>query len=440
MHVQAAYRPAHRAAPKRVAITRTVAPEPGLLEREKTLRMRVKITERTLERLLPSVEQTIQQRLANYRAAVPAERLAKLQMQISEQMMYSLQAELRPVLAERERARLLSGPVALPPAHVAPPHRPNRAQLLAMLSELSAMLSIDPGLDLHGYDLAYVDFHGAALAGANLLGCTLKGAAMTDVTMSHATLKGVDMQYTVLDRATLLFTDFAGCNLTHASLKGCSMMSASLVRATLARTDMSGSDLRHAKLDRAVLSYTNLSSCDLTGASWHGVSLAGVVGLTSCSLDNLRGVSFAGFDMSGLDLTGVDLAGASLGRCLHLPSARIDNLRGALLDRCSLAGVELGGVDLSGADLTGAGFREVRMSSPASAEGAKVDAYPFGEAVEGAVGAGTLVYYSGFLMLVTGEHPSNSSYAYYKEASSAWGKALGCGCFPKAQCRVLCAA
>ena len=73
MHVQAAYRPAHRQAPKRPVVP-PKAYEPTIFERERVLATRVRITDRTLERLLPSTEQVISRRVANYRAAVPQEK------------------------------------------------------------------------------------------------------------------------------------------------------------------------------------------------------------------------------------------------------------------------------------------------------------------------------------------------------------------------------
>ena len=439
MQVAAAYRPAHKAAPKRAIVTPR-SREPTAHERERVLATRVRITDRTLERLLPTAEQTITRRLSNYRAAVPAETLAKLQLTRAEYMTFSLQSELRPAREEVDQQRHFLKPPHEPSGvpHKGPAHkgaRPSKVQLQRLLEKPRAMLSYVPGLDLKGFDLAYQDFRAAALVEASMDGASLRGAAMAETTLSHASLRSCSMQSATLDSAVLQSTDLSGANLSHASFKNADLSLAKLEGAILGRTDLTGASLRHARLDGASASFTILTGCDLTGASLRGLQLAGVVGLDTCTLDNLRGADLTACDVTGVDLRGIDLNGACLNGVIHLEAANLDNLRGTLLAGCNFRGVKLGGIDLSGADLTGASFAGVAMDSPALAEGCNVDAFPLGT-VE-TVGAGAIIHFSGYIIPVTASHAANQTYAYYREPGTSWARAIGKGCFEKRFCRVL---
>ena len=439
MHVQAAYRPAHRQAPKRPVVP-PKAYEPTIFERERVLATRVRITDRTLERLLPSTEQVISRRVANYRAAVPQETLSKLMLTRAEYMTNSLQGELRAAKEEIDRTRFFLRPAA-PGDGVprrGPSHKgvhPTKVELQRLLEKPNTMLSFVPGIDLRGFDLAYQDFRGAALAGGMLDAANLKGSHMAEMTLTRASLRSCNLQCVSFERSDLVSANLSGSNLSHANLKDANLTSANLSRAVLMRSDFSGASLSGAKLDGAVASLTILTGCDLRGASLRDVQLAGVVDLASCTMDNLRGASFAACDVTGVNLRGVDMTGATLGKVIHLKAARLDNLRGAVLAGCKFQGVSLGGVDLSGADLGGANFEGAVLEEPAPAEGCAVETFPLGDPTS--VGAGAIVHYSGFVICVSASHPSSDVYAYFGDPGTAWGRASQRGCFDKRMCRVL---
>ena len=130
--------------------------------------------------------------------------------------------------------------------------------------------------------------------------------------------------------------------------------------------------------------------------------------------------------------------------------ARIDNLRGAILTGCDLKGCELGGVDMRGADITGCKFDGATVAKPANVSGVSgLETFEVGT-MDG-VKEGSLVCIKGFLITVTGTHPTNPLYAYHEDhttdwahvgtydgSRSLWGDS-GCmaGCFEKGQCYVL---
>ena len=438
MQVNAAYRPAYRAAPTRPEVKPRRHAETSTLEKEAILLQRTRICRGTLQRLLPSVEQTVERRLANQRASVPQERLAKLQLQLSEQMMFTLQEELWPVKAELERTRALRGyAVPPPPPPVQLPRRPLRPAVLAHLCRPKAALAFEPGLDLHGYDFSYLDFLEASLSNACLDDCNATGANLVGVALERASLRRALLLYAVMTRALLDSACLAGADLSHAVLRGSRLPYADLSGAILRRANLSGADLRGATLDDAVPSFTTVDGCDLRGASLRGVVLAGLLGLRTCHLDNLREANLTALDMADLNLVGVDVTGALLDRPMNLRKASLDNLRGAILNGCDFSGVELGHVDLSRANLTGAHFRGARLTTPIPAKGAVVSSFPLGGGHEAFIGAGAVVWYSGFVIPVTEVHPTNQAYAYHADPKTAWGMANKVGCFLKSQCRVL---
>ena len=75
-----------------------------------------------------------------------------------------------------------------------------------------------------------------------------------------------------------------GVNAEAANFSGTNLASAGLVGANLSR-----SNLASANLSECNLSWGNLSGCDVSGANF-----AGVVGLATATLDNLRGLSLSG--------------------------------------------------------------------------------------------------------------------------------------------------
>ena len=97
--------------------------------------------------------------------------------------------------------------------------------------------------------------------------------------------------------------------------------------------------------------------------------------------------------------------------------------------------VDVSSLDLSGADLSGASLEGASLEAPVVAAGAVVDTFPVGTAE--AVQPGTIVYHSGFLIRVSGDHPTNADFAYYEDHVHAWTAVGRAGFFRKSECRVL---
>jgi uncharacterized protein YjbI with pentapeptide repeats len=96
-----------------------------------------------------------------------------------------------------------------------------------------------------------------------------------------------------------------------------------------------------------------LDGVDLTGVDVDGTKFSGVVNLSRCTLDNLRGAILNGTDLSGVDLKGVDLNRTRFSGVAGLSRCRLDNLRGAILYNADLSSVDLRGKDLAGTEFSG---------------------------------------------------------------------------------------
>ena len=121
---------------------------------------------------------------------------------------------------------------------------------------------------------------------------------------------------------------------------------------------------------------------------------------------------------------------------MDLQLAEISQMRGALLAGCSFKGVDVGGVDFAGAEMAKASFAGAIASTPAKVAGANgLESFPLGTV--DTVLPGSLVAVHGYLLCVTGDHPSNPAYAFCKSHQSLWAAGRLAGSFEKRHCRVL---
>jgi len=422
----------------------------------RSLAFRLLITKRSLrERITPTVATVQQRRLAQFVQATASEKLEAAQMSAAEELIANLQRDLRAVHAKTTSyTRCWDG--RLSASEVSP--KPSRLELsLALVTTPRCDFSSSP-LDLRALDLSNLDLSEASFAPlSDFSGAALEGANLTRVEFgTKSDLSSCNLAFAVGEMTNLASTNCSYSDLSHAKLTSADAQAVNLAHANLTRTDLSKSSLMNANLDNAVLCCTDLTSSDLTGASMKNVQLAGVVGLASCRLDNLRGASLHATNCSGLDLSGLDLTGTLFHSCLFLQLAKIDNLRGAVLTGCEFKGCDLSGVDMRGATIEGALFEGATLTKPANIRDVKgLESFEVG--TMDTVQAGTIVAVHGFLICVTATHPTNPLYAYldgyagandhktnwahvgtYDGQMSLWGDS-GCmaGCFEKVHCRVV---
>ena len=404
-----------------------VQKEMSLYETERALTHRAALCEQTLARMVPSVDTTAEKRLKSPKI-LNAENASRLQIALAEHMVSSLHDEVRAV---RRELNAKSAGTAYEAMVLT-----SSQDVVPALVKLIGFTPPGSSLDLSGFNLSYCDLDGSMLADTKCHRTVLNGATMRGASLlNNQTFAGAALVSANLTDAVLAGCDLAGARLASACVQKARAAGADLTGADISRADMSGCDLRDAKLDDATVSFTNFASADLRGASLRGLRLAGVDGLHSCTLDNLRGAVFAGADMRDIDLRGVDVSGAVIKDALFLEQALLDNLRGASLAGASLDGVDLSSIDLSGADLCGCSLEGALLTEPVLAHGARVEAYPAGDAQS--VRAGSIVYHSGFLVRCTADHPSSAEYTYYGDAQHAWAAVSRAGCFRKSECRVL---
>ena len=404
------------------------------LTKANALSCRVKVTQQSLLRIRPTLAFIEEKRLKEINSAVAGEKLMACQMVSGEEIVMMLAAQLRTLMVRVDGLAIAKATAATPP-------RPSRAELLKQLraaNSLGAPAQLDVAYDLAGLDLSYtVDLAGCAFAPKTRLQRTsFECAELSGCDLTRTQLGGARLAFAVGSRTTLAGADasgadFAHCRLTEGVLTGCNLRRADLSGSSLRDCELSG-----AALDDATLVFTDLTGCVLTGASLRRARLAGVRGLASTTIDNLVDAVLTACDVTGLDLRGVDVTGAVFAGVLYLGRATLDNLRGAKLAGATLAGCELGGCDLSGAELAGADFCGATAGAPARLRGVSgLESFPLGT-VE-SVQAGALVALDGFLICVTGEHPANCHYAYYRTHAANWAQASMSGCFEKRHCRVL---
>jgi hypothetical protein len=136
--------------------------------------------------------------------------------------------------------------------------------------------SINPGANLSGACLIYVDLRGADLRGANLRGADLSGANLSEANLSEANL--------------------SEANLRRANLRGADLIKVNLSGADLIKVNLSGADLRGADLRGANLSEADLSMADLSGANLHEANLH-EANLRRADLSRSRGLPSASYFM-----------------------------------------------------------------------------------------------------------------------------------------------
>ena len=182
------------------------------------------------------------------------------------------------------------------------------------------------------------------------------------------------------------------------------------------KANFSKAELSDAKLCGATLTETSFVEAVVRNADFTKADLSGAV---------LQGADLTAADLSGADLTGAKFAGA-----LNLRAATFDNLRGAILD-----GVDLTGADLSGADLTGTKFAGALFNDLVQATNANVSAFPMGN--RHSVQPGSIVFAAGFILRVSGDHPSSAEHTYYRSFAGSWNAGTKQGHFTKNQIRLL---
>ena len=187
------------------------------------------------------------------------------------------------------------------------------------------------------------------------------------------------------------------------------------------KANFSKAELSGAKLCGATLTETSFVEAVVRNADFTKADLSGAV---------LQGADLTAADLSGADLTGTKFAGA-----LNLRAATFDNLRGAILDGLDLTGVDLGGKDLSGADLTRARFAGALFNDPVQATNANVSAFPSGK--RSSVQPGSIVFAAGFILRVSGDHPSSADHTCYRSHAGSWDAGTKQGYFWKDQIRLL---
>lgn len=238
----------------------------------------------------------------------------------------------------------------------------SKAAVQQTLADHGSLVRLDmTGFDLSGLDLAGVDLRGAWLENANLVGANLAGADLSEAVLARADLGDADLTGAKLEKANLGLAELRGTRLAGAVLSG----------AIAAKARFDGAVVREARLDGADLSEATFAATDL--------SRAALTGLVFLKMD-LRGVTFAGADLSQCsfletDVSGVDFSGAKLEQATFLKcagegavfaSANLTAARfvqGCVFERAVFRQALLSPGALRGSRLAGSDFTEARLGA-----------------------------------------------------------------------------
>ncbi|MBV5260405.1 pentapeptide repeat-containing protein, partial [Synechococcus moorigangaii CMS01] len=159
---------------------------------------------------------------------------------------------------------------------------------------------------------------------------------------NFSVLSHIDLSYSDLQGLKAIEVDFHHANLFRADLSDATLFGANLGLGDLRYTDFSRANLIHTRfLVRTHLTYANFSESDLRGSNFSGAYL--------------EGTHFMGANLTGANLSDANLSGSSFIKA---------KLRGAVLRKIfigerSIDGEKLRGIDFAGADLTNSDLRDI---------------------------------------------------------------------------------